>query len=126
LFITFVIAFLEQFLFCCLILLHYNCNGVLPLLNQVIIDGTDIKEMNIKWLRQQIGIVSQEPVLFDTTIAENIRFGKDDVTMDDIIQACREANAQDFITKLPKASIECSQFTVGKCRVPTRLGKLGK
>ena len=62
--------------------------------------------MNVKWLRQQIGIVSQEPVLFDTTIAENIRLGRDDVTMEDIAQACKEANAQDFISKLPKVKIK--------------------
>ena len=59
----------------------------------------------MKWLRQHIGVVSQEPILFDTTIAENIRYGLDGVTTDDIIRACKEANAHDFVTKLPKVII---------------------
>ncbi|GFO24715.1 multidrug resistance protein 1 [Plakobranchus ocellatus] len=72
-----------------------------PSQGTVMIDGTDIKDLNIKWLRSHIGVVSQEPVLFATTIAENIRFGKDDVTMDEIIQASKNANAYDFIMTLP-------------------------
>ena len=48
------------------------------------------------------GVVSQEPVLFDTTIKENIMFGREDVTMDEVIQATRESNAYDFIQKLPQ------------------------
>ena len=46
--------------------------------------------------------MSQEPVLFDTTIKENIMFGREDVTMDEVIQATRESNAYDFIQKLPQ------------------------
>ncbi|KAH9508579.1 ATP-dependent translocase ABCB1 [Bulinus truncatus] len=72
-----------------------------PLQGQILLDNTDIKELNIKWLRRNIGLVSQEPVLFATTIAENIRYGRDDVTMEEIIQATKNANAYDFITKLP-------------------------
>lgn len=63
--------------------------------------GKDIRTLNIKWLRSHVGVVSQEPVLFDTTIAENIRFGKEDATMDDIHNAARKANAHDFIAQLP-------------------------
>lgn len=58
--------------------------------------------MNVRWLRKHIGVVSQEPVLFATTIAENIRFGKDDVSQAEIEQAAKEANAFDFIMKLPE------------------------
>ena len=43
------------------------------LLIKVVVDGHDIRSLNLKWLREHIGVVSQEPVLFDTTIAENIR-----------------------------------------------------
>ena len=68
---------------------------------QIFIDGTDIKELNVKWLREHIGIVSQEPVLFGTTIFENIRYGREDATKDDIENAARMANAHDFIMKLP-------------------------
>jgi len=66
------------------------------------IDGQDIKSLNVKWLREHIGVVSQEPVLFATTIEENIRFGREGVTMEEIVQATREANAYDFIMKLPE------------------------
>ncbi|RUS84570.1 hypothetical protein EGW08_007665 [Elysia chlorotica] len=72
-----------------------------PSQGKVMIDGTEIRDLNIKWLRSHIGLVSQEPVLFATTIAENIRYGKEDVTMDEIIQASKNANAYDFIMSLP-------------------------
>ena len=68
---------------------------------QIYIDGNDIKDLNLRWLRQHIGIVSQEPVLFGTTIAENIRYGRDEATREDIENAARMANAHDFISKLP-------------------------
>ncbi|XP_072548370.1 ATP-dependent translocase ABCB1 [Salminus brasiliensis] len=67
----------------------------------VTIDGHDIRTMNIRCLRELIGVVSQEPVLFATTISENIRYGREDVTQEEIEQATREANAYDFIMKLP-------------------------
>ncbi|XP_013220507.2 ATP-dependent translocase ABCB1 isoform X1 [Ictidomys tridecemlineatus] len=65
------------------------------------IDGQDIRTINVRYLREIIGVVSQEPVLFATTIAENIRYGREDVTMDEIKKAVKEANAYDFIMKLP-------------------------
>ncbi|XP_047198623.1 bile salt export pump [Hippoglossus stenolepis] len=68
----------------------------------VTLDGHDIRTLNIKWVRSLIGIVEQEPVLFATTIAENIRFGKPGVTMEDIIQATKESNAYNFIMELPQ------------------------
>uniref|UniRef100_A0A8C4IMB5 ATP-binding cassette, sub-family B (MDR/TAP), member 11a n=1 Tax=Dicentrarchus labrax TaxID=13489 RepID=A0A8C4IMB5_DICLA len=68
----------------------------------VTLDGHDIRTLNIQWLRSLIGIVEQEPVLFATTIAENIRFGRPGVTMEDIIQAAKEANAYNFIMDLPQ------------------------
>jgi ATP-binding cassette subfamily B (MDR/TAP) protein 1 len=72
------------------------------LLLQVLIDGRDLRDYNIKWLRQHIGVVSQEPVLFDTTIKENISFGRDGATQEEIEAACRKSNAHSFIMKLPK------------------------
>ncbi|XP_058380734.1 phosphatidylcholine translocator ABCB4 isoform X3 [Diceros bicornis minor] len=65
------------------------------------IDGQDIRTFNVRYLREIIGVVSQEPVLFSTTIAENIRYGRD-VTMDEIKRAVKEANAYEFIMKLPQ------------------------
>lgn len=61
-----------------------------------------LHSLNVRWLREQIGVVSQEPVLFATTIAENIRFGRPDVTQDEIEKAAKDANAHDFINKLPQ------------------------
>uniref|UniRef100_A0A8C4KVD2 ATP binding cassette subfamily B member 1 n=1 Tax=Equus asinus asinus TaxID=83772 RepID=A0A8C4KVD2_EQUAS len=67
----------------------------------VSIDGQDIRTINVRYLREITGVVSQEPVLFATTIAENIRYGRENVTMDEIVKAVKEANAYDFIMKLP-------------------------
>lgn len=77
---------------------------------KVTVDGHDIRSLNLKWLREHIGIVSQEPVLFDTTISENIRFGKDGVTQQDIETATKMANAHDFISKLPQVSAKLVQI----------------
>ncbi|XP_049583781.1 bile salt export pump isoform X2 [Syngnathus scovelli] len=68
----------------------------------VTLDGHDIRSLNIKWLRSLIGIVEQEPVLFATTIADNIRFGKPGVPMEEVIRAAKEANAYNFIMDLPQ------------------------
>uniref|UniRef100_A0A8C8U9W4 ATP-binding cassette, sub-family B member 1A n=1 Tax=Peromyscus maniculatus bairdii TaxID=230844 RepID=A0A8C8U9W4_PERMB len=72
-----------------------------PIEGMVSIDGQDIRTINVRYLREIIGVVSQEPVLFATTIAENIRYGRENVTMDEIEKAVKEANAYDFIMKLP-------------------------
>ncbi|XP_061464554.1 bile salt export pump isoform X2 [Rhineura floridana] len=72
-----------------------------PSEGMVTLDGHDIRSLNIQWLRSLIGIVEQEPVLFATTIAENIRYGREDATMEDIIRAAKEANAYNFIMDLP-------------------------
>ncbi|XP_065795803.1 phosphatidylcholine translocator ABCB4-like isoform X3 [Muntiacus reevesi] len=73
-----------------------------PDVGRIIIDGQDIRTFNVKYLREIIGMVSQEPVLFATTIAENIRYGRGSVTMDEIKQAVKEANAYEFIMRLPQ------------------------
>ncbi|XP_051565285.1 bile salt export pump isoform X2 [Myxocyprinus asiaticus] len=73
-----------------------------PKEGMVTLDGHDIRGLNIQWLRSLIGIVEQEPVLFATTIAENIRYGRPGVTIEEIIQASKEANAYNFIMDLPQ------------------------
>ena len=72
-----------------------------PLGGRITIDGHDVKDLNLGWLREQIGIVSQEPCLFGVTIGENIRYGRDGVTPEEVENAAREANAHDFIMRLP-------------------------
>lgn len=61
----------------------------------------DIKDLNVQWLREQIGVVSQEPVLFGCSIKENIRYGRMDVTDEEIDLALEMANAKTFIYALP-------------------------
>ena len=67
----------------------------------VLLDGKDLRHLNLRWLRRHIGVVSQEPVLFGTTIAENIRYGREGVTQEEVVAAAKAANAHDFIMSLP-------------------------
>ncbi|UJR19545.1 hypothetical protein I4U23_022675 [Adineta vaga] len=64
---------------------------------KVLLDGQDIRELNIEWLRSHIGYVGQEPVLFCGSIEENIRLGKSNATQDEIQRAAKIANAHEFI-----------------------------
>ncbi|GMH28804.1 hypothetical protein Nepgr_030647 [Nepenthes gracilis] len=73
-----------------------------PLSGQILLDGVDIQELDLKWLRQQIGVVNQEPALFATTIRENILYGKDDATLDEITRAAKLSEAITFINNLPE------------------------
>lgn len=73
-----------------------------PDAGQVLIDGVDLKRFRLKWIREKIGLVSQEPNLFATTIRENIAYGKDDATDEEIRTAIQLANAAKFIDKLPQ------------------------
>ena len=73
-----------------------------PTLGRILIDGVDIQSFSLKSLRAQIGIVSQEVVLFDDMIRNNIAFGRPGATDEEIIQAARLAYAHDFIERLPQ------------------------
>jgi ATP-binding cassette subfamily B protein len=68
---------------------------------RVLIDGVDVRDVNLNELRRQIGIVMQETTLFSGTIRDNIAFGKLDATDDDINWAARSARADEFISRLP-------------------------
>jgi len=72
-----------------------------PASGSVELDGVDLRDLNVRWLREQIGLVSQEPVLFSGTIAENIGMGKPGATRDEVVAAAKMANAHDFITAFP-------------------------
>lgn len=69
---------------------------------RVIIDGHDVRDVTLPSLRSQIGIVLQDTFLFSGTIADNIRFGKPDASMEEIIEACRAVGADKFIEKMPE------------------------
>ena len=69
---------------------------------QILVDGKDIKGVNLASLRDRIGIVTQETILFNDTIRNNIAFGKPDADIDRVIEAAKAANAHDFIMKMSK------------------------
>ena len=66
------------------------------------IDGKDVREIQLESLRAQIGVVSQDTFLFNGTVAENIRYGKPDATLDQVEEAARNAMAEQFILQLPQ------------------------
>ncbi|XP_051122621.1 putative multidrug resistance protein [Andrographis paniculata] len=72
-----------------------------PIKGDIFLDGHRIRRMKLKWLRSQMGLVNQEPILFATSIKENILFGKDDASMEEIVVAAKAANADSFIANLP-------------------------
>ncbi|KAF7145062.1 hypothetical protein RHSIM_Rhsim04G0241300 [Rhododendron simsii] len=83
-----VISLLQRF---------YDPNG-----GEILIDGINLKAFQLRWIRQKMGLVSQEPILFTTTIRENIAYGKENATNEEIRTAIELANAAKFIDKLPK------------------------
>ncbi|CAF4275550.1 unnamed protein product, partial [Adineta steineri] len=68
---------------------------------ELILDGVDIRKFNLQLLRSRLGVVSQEPVLFNLTIAENITYGLENISTDDIILTATKANIHQFIQQLP-------------------------
>jgi ABC-type multidrug transport system fused ATPase/permease subunit len=71
---------------------------------EVKLDGKNVKDLNVSWLRSQLGLVSQEPVLFDMSIRDNIAYGDNsrEVGMEEIIEAAKKSNIHQFISTLPK------------------------
>ncbi|KAI3799167.1 hypothetical protein L1987_34457 [Smallanthus sonchifolius] len=80
-----------------LLLRFYDPQG-----GEICVDGMRIDKLQLKWVRSQMGLVSQEPALFATTIKENILFGKEDATMEEVIEAAKASNAHNFISRLPQ------------------------
>ncbi|XP_057811072.1 ABC transporter B family member 15-like [Salvia miltiorrhiza] len=83
-----------------------------PTKGDILLDGHRIKKLQLKWYRSQFGLVSQEPVLFATSIKENVLFGKEDASLEEIVAAAKSANAHDFIVEFPRG-------------YDTRVGQLG-
>lgn len=73
-----------------------------PWEGRVLLDGHDLRDVTLKSVRQQIAVVLQEPFLFPMSVAENIAYGHPHATMRDIVSAARDANAHDFIERLPR------------------------
>ncbi|KAK7349323.1 hypothetical protein VNO77_06601 [Canavalia gladiata] len=72
-----------------------------PIEGIITLDGHDLRTLQVKWLRDQIGMVGQEPILFATSILENVMMGKDNATKEEAIAACIAADAHNFISSLP-------------------------
>ncbi|KAK4709164.1 hypothetical protein R3W88_030089 [Solanum pinnatisectum] len=73
-----------------------------PQSGEIFIDGRNLKEFQVKWIRQKIALVSQEPTLFSTSIKENVAYGKDGATKEEIEAAIEIANVSKFINRLPE------------------------
>ncbi len=69
----------------------------------ITLDGEDLRTLEPQWLREQVGVVAQEPILFATSIAENILYGRPTATMEEVERAAVAANAADFVEALPEA-----------------------
>ena len=78
-----------------------------PASGVITLDGTQLQDVNLRWLRSQIGLVSQEPVLFDASIADNIRYGANfrKVSDEEIVEAAKAANIHSFIETLPQVCV---------------------
>lgn len=87
-----------------------------PICGEILLDGYDIKRLHLKWLRSLLGLVNQEPILFATSIRENILFGKEGASMEDVTSAAKDANAHDFIIKLPDGYE--TQVSYESCPIP--------
>ncbi|XP_060520271.1 ATP-dependent translocase ABCB1-like [Cylas formicarius] len=70
---------------------------------KVFVDGVDIRDLDLSWYRSFIGVVGQEPILFETTIEENIKYGYPNATFEDVVAAAKKSNADNFINMLPNA-----------------------
>jgi ATP-binding cassette subfamily B protein len=73
-----------------------------PQHGRILLDGVDLREIKLKSLREQFSLVLQESLLFSTSITENIRYGRFDASMEEVIEAAKAANAHDFIMRLPQ------------------------
>lgn len=73
-----------------------------PTQGEILLDGIPLTDYEIESLRQQMGVVTQESILFNDTIFNNIAFGKEDATLEDVIEAAKVANAHEFISQIPE------------------------
>jgi ATP-binding cassette subfamily B protein len=72
-----------------------------PVEGRVLLDGRDLRDLDPAWLRAQIGVVPQEPVLFSASIEENVRYGRPGATQAEVVEACRAAHADAFVRGFP-------------------------
>jgi len=82
-----------------------------PEAGEVLIDGVNLKNFQVRWIREQIGLVGQEPVLFTASVKDNIAYGKEGATDEEINKAITLADARKFIDKLPQVQ-QISQLRI--------------
>jgi subfamily B ATP-binding cassette protein MsbA len=82
-------------------LISLICRFYDPSSGRLLVDGVPLSELNLAWWRSQIAVVSQQVYLFNASVAENIAYGKLDVTRGELVEAARKAHAMEFIEKLP-------------------------
>ena len=73
-------------------------------LNRQLVDGVDIRQLGVQHMRSHFGLVSQEPILFDLTISENITYGLENISFESMVDAAKKANIHDYIRNLPEVS----------------------
>lgn len=73
-----------------------------PTEGRILVDGVDVREFDVDWLREQMGVVAQEPVLFSGSVRENVLFARPEASDDDIVEALSAANAWDFVSQFPE------------------------
>ena len=73
-----------------------------PTAGRLTLDGRPLTELDPEWLRHRVGVVSQEPILFSTSIEENVRYGRSTASREEVIDACRAANAHEFVSRFPE------------------------
>lgn len=95
----------------------YTISIVFHPFNFQLVDGIDTKSLQIQWLRSQLGLVQQEPILFDCSIAENIQYGDNSrvVSQEEIEEAAKAANIHDFIKNLPKVNKNVLSLSSSSC-----------
>jgi ATP-binding cassette subfamily B protein len=79
------------------------CRFYDPSKGRITVDGIDLADANLESFRRQLAVVGQNPVLFQNTILENIRYGRPDATPEEVIRAATIANAHDFVMQFPEA-----------------------
>uniref|UniRef100_A0A914S692 ABC transporter domain-containing protein n=1 Tax=Parascaris equorum TaxID=6256 RepID=A0A914S692_PAREQ len=102
--IQFIITLLRHFIWICKFLLSFSYHRLSDGVETITLDGENITNLNLEWLRNTTGVVSQEPILFHATIAENLRLGRENITRSEMVEVCKLANAHQFIKELPQLS----------------------
>ena len=96
---------------------NYDVTG-----GQVLVDGADVREVELNSLRSQIGVVTDDPFLFSATVHDNIAYGRPDATREEVVRAAERAQAAGFIESCPTATTPSSASAASRCRAASASG----